>query len=276
MSENLISEEVVEETTINDTELEGVETNQDSNEQIQEDETKDSEEEQEAKLDPLEEKMDKMQHGFEKRVGKLTKKYRNLEEENAQLKNQMQEQSKKVEAPKDRSDFETDEDWVDYRAEQKVRAILDKQSQEQKQFTEAEQRQKAVADSWNERVKEVTSFIPDYEDVIKSVDDDVVLPQNVAEVILESDVGVQLAYHLAKNPNEVEKMKGMNERQVDRFIARLEYKVENEYKPSSNPTDAITKAKPTPKPKGKGSGNSKANVSMEDYMAQRNKRLYGK
>jgi len=280
MSENLISEDVVDETTIDETveldsENEIQDNENDANQDEDDSESVEDDNPAEPEVNPLEKKIDQMQHGFEKRIGKITAKWKTLEEENAQLKLQMQEQARPAEVQKDRSDFDSDEDWVNHLADNRAKAMLADQQKAYAEHQKAQTRQNNVESNWESKVAAVTDILPDFADVLNSMDDDVVLPAAAAAIVLESDVGPQLAYHFAKNPELIDKVQGMSERQVDRFIARLEYKVETEY--ASAPVKAaITKAnKPTPKPSGKRGGNSSANESMEDYVAKRTQRRYG-
>jgi hypothetical protein len=77
-----------------------------------------------------------------------------------------------------------------------------------------------VLNTWVERVNQAKTTMPDFERVVKSADMTVV--NEVRDAIFESDVGPQLLYHLADNPEFVEKLQGMTPSAQLRQIGKLE------------------------------------------------------
>ena len=77
-----------------------------------------------------------------------------------------------------------------------------------------------VLNTWMERVNQAKAAMPDFERVVKSADMTVV--NEVRDAIFESDVGPQLLYHLADNPEFVEKLQGMTPSAQLRQIGKLE------------------------------------------------------
>ena len=77
-----------------------------------------------------------------------------------------------------------------------------------------------VLNTWVERVNQAKATMPDFERVVKSADMTVV--NEVRDAIFESDVGPQLLYHLADNPEFVEKLQGMTPSAQLRQIGKLE------------------------------------------------------
>jgi hypothetical protein len=77
-----------------------------------------------------------------------------------------------------------------------------------------------VLNTWVERVNQAKAAMPDFERVVKSADMTVV--NEVRDAIFESDVGPQLLYHLADNPEFVEKLQGMTPSAQLRQIGKLE------------------------------------------------------
>jgi hypothetical protein len=74
--------------------------------------------------------------------------------------------------------------------------------------------------------------MPDFEAMVGSAD--VVVSNEVRDAIFESDVGPQVLYHLAENPEIAEKLQGMTVTSALRTIGRLEAqfaKAETQTKP---------------------------------------------
>jgi hypothetical protein len=96
--------------------------------------------------------------------------------------------------------------------------------------------------------------------------------------LLESDLGPQLAYHFAKNPDVLMRLNSMNPTAAAREIGRLEATLGQ--KPATpagqtTQTQSKTKVSNTPAPagtlgsQGRATTPALATMSMEDYMKQR-------
>jgi hypothetical protein len=140
------------------------------------------------------------------------------------------------EAPKapDVKDFAQYNDYVEalstFKAEQIVEARLAKRDQEQ---ASKESATKAVA-SYQSREAEVKGRIADYDATMRAAD--VPLTDIVGKAIFESERGPEIAYHLAKNPAQLEAMNKMNEKQVDREIGRLEARLDTASAAAATPS----------------------------------------
>lgn len=136
------------------------------------------------------------------------------------------------------------EDLSDWKAQQVIDAKLserDGKAKEEALKTEGQKRQKAYQD----KVAEYTKVAPDFAEVIEAYDGP--FNQTIAQALLDSDMGPEVAYYLAKNPDEAETLEGMNYGQVSRFFGKVEAKLESQ----KSPDVKVTKA-PPPIPSQRG------------------------
>jgi hypothetical protein len=73
-------------------------------------------------------------------------------------------------------------------------------------------------------VESAKAEMPDFEAMVGSAD--VVVSNEVRDAIFESDVGPQVLYHLAENPDIAEKLQGMTVTSALRTIGKLEAQFE--------------------------------------------------
>lgn len=124
----------------------------------------------------------------------------------------------------------------------------------------AAQERAKIAQDWQKRQTEAKASIEDYEKVIS--ESDVKVSNEVRDAILESDVGPQLLYHLAKNPEVAEKIGSMTVGRALKELGRLEVKLSGgtaESGPKSEKTERnavaeISKAPPPISPLKAGAG----------------------
>ena len=86
--------------------------------------------------------------------------------------------------------------------------------------------------------------LPDYAEVVGQ--SDVPAAPHVLESILDSDVGPQLAYHLAKHPDVAERLNAMTPVQAAREIGRLEAAVTGPVAAQPTPPAKRTTTAPAP------------------------------
>lgn len=112
---------------------------------------------------------------------------------------------------------------------------------------EAEKQKVAAHDqtikAWTGRQDAAKSALPDYEETIAS--STVAVSDQVREAILESDVGPQLLYYLAKNPDIAEKLAGKSVNAALREIGKLEAVLSGET-PSAPAKPVQTPSKASP------------------------------
>lgn len=108
---------------------------------------------------------------------------------------------------------------AEYIAKRQIEATLSERERRQAAEREAAERTKTV-DSWTKRVAAATAEMPDFEDVLAS--SDVPMTPPMQQAIMESDVGPKLAYYLANNPEEAEKIATMSPVGAIRALGRIE------------------------------------------------------
>lgn len=130
-----------------------------------------------------------------------------------------QSQAKPGTGEPQRDQFESYEAYIearaDWRADQKVKEALDadrKASQAREQQGRQSQGMEQVAQSWTKRETEFQATAKDYLDVVTPfVEEDLgSFSQPARAAIVESDIGPQVLYHLAQNPDEAERIAALS------------------------------------------------------------------
>lgn len=128
----------------------------------------------------------------------------------------------------------------------------EKLSREQKQQAEAN----AIADSFAKRQAAFIEQNPEYEDVLSESDIDV--PQVALQYIVESEMGPQLAVHLAKNPGDAERLSKLTPARVIAELGKLEARIEAGATPArpaaAPPVKQVSKAPAPVQPLSSDSG----------------------
>lgn len=217
--------------------------------------------------------------GIQSRIDELTRARHQAEREAAFWREQAaKSQPSSADAPKPtKADFQDDEAYfealADYKAEQKVQQFSQQTQAERAQ--EAEAKQTATRfDLYRERVTQSAEAMPDYQEVVGQ--SDVPAAPHVLESILDSDVGPQLAYHLAKNPDVAERLNDMTPVQAARELGRLEAQLAQPKADASTPPAKRTTNAPAPiNPVRGGNGQftkpAEAQSDAEWYAANRSK-----
>lgn len=179
-------------------------------------------------------------------------------------------------------DFETWDAYykadAKYQARQEYTRLEQERSvkdREASQKTELADKQKQYA----ERADEFKESTPDFDEVIDSYNGP--LTALMQQALLDSDIGPQVAYYLAQNPEEGEAMAEMGVLALGKAIGRIEAKLEVptvDTMPKPAKELKTTKAPPPITPVGKSSTNSaydphssKGRDDHEDYMKWRAK-----
>lgn len=136
-------------------------------------------------------------------------------------------------APK-RDDFESLETYLEAVAAHKATQIVEgklKTEREERQAQESKTRQNVgeakVAQAWQEREINFQAATKDYQEAVQSyIEDEINALSDVARrAILESDVGPQVLYHLAKNPDEAERIADLSPARQVAELGKLEIKM---------------------------------------------------
>lgn len=151
-----------------------------------------------------------------------------------------------------------------YEAAKAVKGTLEQDKRSASETRVAELQSEVLAD-FEERKEEFKAKAKDFDDVVSSfVDKGGKFSDAVRDLVLDSDVGPQLTYHLAKNPAIANRLNSLPPLQAAKEIARIEDTL------SKAPAKA-TKA-PAPLTDVRGGAVAAfdpAKASMEEYVAKR-------
>jgi hypothetical protein len=122
------------------------------------------------------------------------------------------------------------------------------------------------------RVAEFSRANPDYQDTIKSVFSVLPLAEHVAEAILQSEIGPEIAYKLAQNFDQIDAINAMSPDQIRLDIARAEGMRAAQNGQQQQPARRATRA-PRPLTSVRGGSASPsfdaATASTDEYAARR-------
>jgi len=140
-----------------------------------------------------------------------------------------------------KSDFETVGDYTEalteYLVEKKAKAAGEA-SKAQSEQDRAKAAAEEIAGTFATRQQEFMKATPDYEEVVG--DSELDMPNAGMQYLVESEMGPQLAYHLAKNPKEAERLSSLSPTRVIAELGKLEARLE-----SAKPKEA-PKGEPAP------------------------------
>ena len=147
-----------------------------------------------------------------------------LEQELKAIKSQAAPKQEQSRDEKPRPDqfvdaFEYAEALADWSAENAVMRARQEDVEKKIQVERAK-----VIETWNKRLEDTKSELPDFDDMVAS--SDVVVSDQVRDAILESDVGPRILYHLAENQDLAEKISKASLITALREIGKLEAKFE--------------------------------------------------
>lgn len=169
-------------------------------------------------------------------------------------------------APKPTPDsFDTYDEFVEALTDWKV-----EQKDNAKSSARAQQTAEMVREAnWASKLEDVRSVIPDYAEVVGS--SEVTISDHVADALFDSDLGPQLAYHMAKNPEVVERLNKLSPVKAAIELGRLEVALTT---PVARPT---TKAPAPVNPirSAPARQSDLAKVSMDEYIEMRRKQGAG-
>ncbi len=148
--------------------------------------------------------------------------------------------------------FDNFDEYVTAKAEYIASQTLSKHEQRQQQ-ERAQAAQVQTVEGWNKRV--AAADIPDFHDVVAS--SDVPMTSVMQQAIMESENGPKLAYHLATNPADAERIAGMTPIGAVRALTLIE---EGLKKPV-----AVSKATPPITPVGSKATSIKSLLDVKDY-----------
>ena len=139
---------------------------------------------------------------------------------------------------------------------------------------QAQERERQAMETWNERIGEFRAKAADFDDVLAKTDH-LQIPPDLAKILIESENGPQLAYELARNPKELERIVKLRSplaaaRELGRFEATLSGQAET-------PKRAAVSRAPEPiKPVGQGAVTSTKppeEMTFQEYKDYRNRQI---
>ena len=148
--------------------------------------------------------------------------------------------------------FDNFDEYVTAKAEYIASQTLSKHEERQQQ-EKAKAAQQQTVEGWNKRVADAD--IPDFHDVLAA--SDVPMTSIMQQAIMESENGPKLAYHLATNPADAERIAGMTPIGAVRALTLIE---EGLKKPV-----AVSKATPPITPVGSKATSIKSLLDVKDY-----------
>lgn len=234
--------------------------------------------------------------GAEKRIKNLLKQktqaQRELEYwkaqalENLKAKNPAkQEDEAPKELPKQLADGEPDPDKFESHTAY-LKAVVKwelKQEEAEKKAKEREVQVKSEFETrvsgFQNKVKEFQKVTEDFSDVMEDVDD-IPMSIGIQEALLDSDLGPQVMYELAKNRTEYERINKLSVVAAAKEIGKLEARIssESQEKPKEE-TKKLTKAPPPLKPAASGTGKAKEwsiydpDIPQAEYERLRRKQM---
>ena len=136
--------------------------------------------------------------------------------------------------------FEYAEALAEWSAENALKT-RDRQELEKKQLVERDK----MVQSWQAKLTAAKADLPDYEAMIAS--SDVAVSDQLREAIIESDIGPQLIYHLAENPEIAAALASKSTASALRELGKIEAQLSKD-KPATKAVDTAPKLSSAPAP----------------------------
>lgn len=163
--------------------------------------------------------------------------------------------------------FQTYEEYIDARsefvAERKMREFNEKQIERSDQSNRI-----AMKAEFDRRGQEFAEEHPDYQQAVASIPGDW-LPQDVADLIMRSEQGPQIAYHLAQNPQEAFRISRLGPSQRAYEIGRINTDLTGRKTSSTPPPLEPVK----PGDEGPSDWRNDPNISTQEWAKRRNEEL---
>lgn len=225
----------------------------------------------------------KKKGGFQKKIERLKTEYDAVSKRAAKAEAELERLRSGVQQPKEPA--KTDgrpkpEDFEQYHDYLKADALYDireerkaEKAQEERVTNEAKAMQtyQAKVDALTERAEAFRETAPDFDDAIEAVEKAGLTPPHIVMAVLNSDIGEQVGYYLAKNPAELMAMQNMNEVQLAKAIGKIEAKLESQ---GTEPAVRTTKAPPPISPIKNTAKSTKSldELPYEEYKREMDKR----
>lgn len=232
-----------------------------------------------AGKDEADEKPDPVQS----RIDKLTKRFRDAEREaqsvraeNEKLRQQLEAKPEQTEPVKTLSDFDYDESkYRDYLFGQAAE-VARREAKKAVSETTRESNAERIRREHEARESEFSSTVKDYQDVVYGTE--WAASPVMAEELRISDIGPEMAYHLAKHPEVASEISKLSDREAIRRMTLLESSLKSEKAKAGKKVSGAPP--PPPKIQGKEAGLSISTtdpasdkLSDEEWFKAEEKRL---
>jgi hypothetical protein len=212
---------------------------------------------------------------FQKRIDELTHARHAAERESARLREIVARYEKPEPAP-NYNDYATTEEYESavrrHDAKEGARAVA-AETARHAAGQHQQEAARAVAETYNQRVEAAMARFPDFKEVVGGAQ--IQISNEMVQALQESEYGPDLAYQLAKNPAEAQRLAAMGTRQLDRELGRMEAAIAAKTPASAPaaPAARTTKA-PAPATTGAAASSSPANtdpakMTMAEYEVWR-------
>lgn len=150
--------------------------------------------------------------------------------------------------------FERYEDYIEALTDWKVTTREAQQREQMRQWQEQEQ-QRLALDGWQRKLHQFRQKTQDFDEVLALADPSRLNP-GLHHAMLESEIGPELLYELAKNPAEFQRINALSHAAANREAGRIEERILARAAPPSNngQTFVPSKAPPPIRPLGQGAG----------------------
>lgn len=246
-------------------------------------------EESEESQDQEKEEKSKSHKGVAKKIGKLTKRLSMKDQEIEALRSELAKHSKPATETSQKSEeaisaegkptpntFETYEEYLDALTDWKVEQ-KDKAKEEKLKADQRKTEQQKTVDAHLQREKDFAEKNPEYKEVVTEFmgdlqDTGVQVSLALEHLIVTSDMGPQVVLELAKNPDEFQRLNGLEYGTLAREIGKLEARLTKTSE--SKPEKKITNApKPIVPVNTKGSSVVKKSIYDPDISQAEYERL---
>lgn len=202
---------------------------------LQGDETKEGDQ-------PQGEKKEDIPKGVERRLKALTRQKYELQRELEDIKSNLNRPSEQV---LHRENY-TEEEWIKLQVQQTLKAEREALRQEEAQRRMAE----AQAESMKKQIEVYKEVIPDFDEVLEDAND-IQVPNVAIDFIRDSEIATLLTYHITKNEEVQDRLLELAKsdrtgRKVERYLAKIESKLEEEFSSRKAPNKPRTTQAPPP------------------------------
>lgn len=252
--------------------------------------------------EPEEESKDKSKKTVQQRINELTRERREAERRAQEAERQLaeqrqsqspegqqgqegltdgQDQSKQGQSappkPEDYTYGEVDPDYQSALVEYKVNERLssfEQKLQEERQREAAEKQNQELAQKWEQQTQAGKEKYSDFEEkvVLGASEGNWKLSEDMGKLVLDSPVGADVAYYLASNPGEADKIYNKDPSEQARIFGRLEAQFSSSSE-DAKPKKKATQAPPPTKQTRGRSGKFEVNPNTEDFESF--KKRYG-